>query len=207
LINNLVIAFTGGSGSGKTSLARALQQSLGKGAITLLSQDSFYRDLSHLSEKEREITDFDLPDAIDLAAFHQCVRGLKAGKDVEIPRYDYASHCRTGVASLLPSPLICVEGLFLYGPFEEVGLWDVKVFVQAPADLRLERRLARDILERGGKRQDEERRFFSRVVPAHDLYIEPQKHDADHVLDGSRPLEHLLDELLSAHPEWYSVLL
>ena len=178
-----LIALTGGSGSGKSWLARRLQRRLGPLA-GVLSLDDFYRDLSSLSLRERHRINFDHPDAIEWSLFHDCLQRLQRGETVALPRYDFATHTRRARPRIWrPKPVVLLDGLWLLHRPELRRLYDLSVFCACPAELRLERRLARDQRERGRRRASVLRQFREQVAPMHDRFVEPQAGHA-HLVAG-----------------------
>lgn len=169
-----LIALTGGSGSGKSWLARWLKRRLGPRA-GLLSLDDFYRDLSTLTLRQRARVNFDHPDAIEWDLFHACLQRLRRGESVALPRYDFATHTRRPhPRQWRPRPIVLLDGLWLLHRPELRELYDASVFCECPAALRLERRLARDQRERGRSRASILRQFRAHVGPMHDKFVEPQ---------------------------------
>jgi uridine kinase len=177
-----LIAVVGGSGAGKGWFVERLCQVLGNHACHL-ELDDFYRDLSHLPLRERAAQNFDVPEAIDWDWALQVLRACRAGESATIPGYNFATHCRTaGRINWAPRPVILVDGLWLLHRPEIRTLFALKIFLDTPAPLRRERRLARDVAERGYDREAIEHQLRTAVVPMHDRYVEPQKSWADLVL-------------------------
>jgi uridine kinase len=169
-----IIAITGGSGSGKTWLAASLQHACGSHAVRL-SQDDFYKDLGHLPVPNRAKTNFDDPRAIDWESFEAVLRDCREGRATRVPHYDFTTHTRLPEAKpFLPAPLILVEGLWLLWRPEVRNLFDLKIFIDCPADLRLERRLSRDVAERGRTPESIREQFSMTVAPMHEQFVAPQ---------------------------------
>ncbi|MCL4176669.1 MAG: uridine kinase [Verrucomicrobia bacterium] len=180
-----LIALVGGSGAGKTWLANRLCQECGDQA-TSLSLDDFYCDLSHLSVIEREKVNVDHPDAIDWPLFESVLRLLHTGATVLAPRYDFASHTRlTRGQWHSPRPFIFVEGLWLLWPPRMRAQFDLRVFLDCVQSTRWQRRVTRDLKERGRTTTVIHKHFWNVVAPMHDRYVEVQKPWADLVLDHS----------------------
>jgi uridine kinase len=180
-----LIALTGGSGAGKTWLADRLCQEFGDEA-TSLSLDDFYCDLSHLVLSEREKINFDHPDAIDWALFEGVLRELRHGGTVLVPRYDFVSHTRlTEWAPRRPRPFIFVEGLWLLWHPHVRELFDLRVFLDCIQSLRWQRRVTRDLNERGRTTDSIREQFWNVVAPMHDRFVEGQKDWADLVIEQS----------------------
>ncbi|MFA5261553.1 MAG: uridine kinase [Candidatus Omnitrophota bacterium] len=179
-----ILAIAGGSASGKTTIARQLLDRLGEDTAGIFSQDSYYRDLSHLSEQERKKVNFDHPDAMDLALFKEQLKQIKEGRVIQKPVYDYGIHARRhDVEEFRPKPVIIVEGLFVLLP-ELLELYDHKVYVDTPDDIRLARRILRDIKERGRKAEDVVEQYLLTVKPMHEQYVRPTCAHADQVFSG-----------------------
>lgn len=193
----MVVALAGGSGSGKSSLAKALLQALGSQQMSLLPIDAYYRDLSHLSFAEREAINFDHPDAIDMPLFHAHLAALRSGAGVERPTYDFATHCRAAETFAVPaSPLVVAEGILLLADRTLQPLYDHVVFIEADAKLRYQRRVQRDQRDRG---RDEASiaRFWKRAEETFtDIGADAKTH-ADLVLRGDDPIEGNLARLMA----------
>ncbi|MBM3973567.1 MAG: uridine kinase [Planctomycetes bacterium] len=180
----LTIGIAGGSGSGKTSLARTLVEMLGPRRCAWLDHDSYYRDLAHLTPTERAAINFDHPDSLDNALLAGHVRELRAGRAVERPCYDFATHSRTATTLHIDSrPLVVCEGILLLAVPEFADSFDLRVFIDTPADVRILRRLQRDIVERGRTVESVARQYIETVRPMHERFVEPARATADLVLD------------------------
>jgi uridine kinase len=144
-----LIALSGGSGSGKTVVAMLLKKHFGEDA-TVISQDSYYKDLSHLPDSERAGTNFDHPDSIDFELLLNNIQILKSGLSVEGPEYCFKTHTRKSTKiSLLPKSIVILEGIYSFFDTEIKNLLDFTVYVEADSDIRLIRRIRRDVVERG----------------------------------------------------------
>ena len=178
-----LIALVGGSGAGKSWLSERLVQELGDEAAAL-SLDDFYRDRSCLKPAERSRLNFDHPEAIDWPLFESVVRDLQDGRTAFIPRYSFASHTRSSERRpISPRPFIIVEGLWLLWPPQLEQLFDLRVFLNCAESLRWERRLARDLHERGRCTDSIREQFWNVVAPMHERFVEVQKPWADRVLE------------------------
>lgn len=193
-----LIGLAGPSGAGKTTLARALQTHL-PGPTTVLSLDAYYRDLAALSAAARTRVNFDAPEAIDHSRLAADLRQLAAGHRVEIPVYDFATHTRQAhQQSLTPADFLLVEGLFaLYWPAIN-ALYRLRLFVTATDALCLERRLARDRVERGRSLASIRAQYQEQVRPMYHRHIQPTARYADLILDGSTPVEKQVAAVLDA---------
>jgi len=168
---------SGGSGAGKTTLTRRILQELGPGRASVIAFDCYYCDQGHLSPAERSLVNYDHPDSLDHDLFAADVDRLRAGSAVDLPIYDFATHTRTKETTRVePSELVIVEGILLLSFPGIVRLLDLAVFIDVPEDIRLERRIRRDVAERGREPDDVRRQFAATVAPMHDKFVEPYRH-------------------------------
>ena len=182
-LDTLVIGLAGGTGSGKTTVARAMVAAAGAGNVLLLPQDAYYRAQGELPFEQRELTNYDEPNAFDTDLLVVHVDALKNGRSVERPVYDFTQHNRAAATVLTDAaPVIIVEGILVLHSPELRSRMHLKVFVDAPPDERFIRRLERDVNERGRSAQSVISQYRRTVKPMHDLYIEPTKQHADLVL-------------------------
>jgi len=191
--SNLILAIVGGSGAGKSWLADRLSLLLGDmtGRVSL---DNFYLDRSHLPPSRRARINYDSPGAIDWAHFEKVLTAYRVGNSVSIPRYDFITHCRISDREPWPpKPLILVEGPWLLQRARIRSLFNLRVYLDCPARLRLRRRLERDVIERGRTALSIRQQFRSQVVPMHDRHVEPQRRWADLVLPVPYPERAILD--------------
>lgn len=180
----LLVAIVGGSGSGKTRLADALQAALAPEAVCV-SLDDFYLDRSHLSAGRRARLNFDQPRAIDWRAVERVLCDLLAARPARLPCYDFKTHCRLPSTRVLkPRPFILVDGLWLLHRRWLRRLFSLSIFLDCPARTRLERRLVRDLVLRGRTRGSIQEQFRTTVEPMHRRYVAPQASLADIVLTG-----------------------
>lgn len=178
----VLVAIAGGSGSGKTTLARALVERLGAGRAASISQDSYYRDLGDADPAARN---FDHPESLDLVLLGRHLDALRSGRPVELPRYDFTTHRRLpGGEAFAPRPVIVVDGILLLADAALARRFDLRVFVEAAAELRLSRRIQRDLAERGRRREDVLAQWEATVRPMHAAFVEPSRGAADLVLSG-----------------------
>ena len=178
----LIIGVVGGSGSGKTTVARAIQESLGI-AVALVDQDAYYRDLDHLTLDERRQVNFDHPDSIDTELFAQHLADLAAGRRIRKPIYDFAAHTRSGeFVTIEPRDVIVVDGILLFVDERLRDRFDIKIFVDVADDVRFIRRLLRDLTERGRSVEDVIRQYLGTVRPMHLEFVEPSKRHADVII-------------------------
>jgi uridine kinase len=186
----LFVGVAGGSGSGKSSLARALLAGLGPARATLLTHDAYYHDRGALTPAARAAANYDVPEAFDQALFLEHLAALRRWLTVRPPTYSFATHRRTGYAApIAPRPIIVIEGiLLLWEPAVRAAL-DLRIYLDAPERVRLERRIARDVAERGRTTDSVLAQFASTVRDAHRTYVEPTRAMADLVLSTTGRIE------------------
>lgn len=179
----VVLGVAGGTGSGKTTVARAILEAVGRRRIAFLAQDSYYRDVRWSSPEEPLHHNFDHPDALDHDLLVEHLRRLKAGHDVDVPVYDFVHHRRSRETERVEArAVILLEGILIFVEPELRELLDFKVFVDTDADLRLMRRLRRDIAERGRALDDVLAQYRETVRPMHNEFVEPSKRYADVII-------------------------
>ncbi|ADI38015.1 uridine kinase [Waddlia chondrophila] len=185
VLDAVLVGIAGGTGSGKTTLATKLSLYFGTEAV-LISQDCYYKDLSHLSTEERAFVNFDHPDSLDLELMLEHLSALKQGNSVVIPSYDFTTHTRVDQVKIVdPASLIIVEGILLLAVPEIRELFDLKIFIDTDDDIRILRRLERDLLERGRNFDSVKNQYLSTVKPMHHQFVEPSKNQADVVIWGT----------------------
>jgi len=193
-VDTAIIAIAGGSGSGKTWLARQLRRRFAPYA-SILSLDDFYRDLSLVPSAERAQVNFDSPDAIEWPLFEKVLIAIRRGGSVLVPRYDFAIHTRAeGLRRWLPRPIVLVEGLW---PWWQPGLarhYTLKVFRVDPEDIRLARRTKRDTRQRGRTGESVVMQWHDQVQPMYAKFVHPQLEAAD-LMFGPRPTAAQIDKL------------
>ena len=179
----LVIGVAGGSGSGKTTVAEIVLQRVGRQRIAFLQHDSYYRELTGLSEAQRAQVNFDHPDSLESDMMREHILKLKNWEPVEVPVYDFTTHSRTSqTIHVEPRRVILVEGILIYAEPRLRELFDVKIFVDTDADIRFIRRLDRDITERGRTTENVIKQYMSTVRPMHLEFVEPSKRYADVII-------------------------
>ena len=177
-----VIGIAGGTGSGKTTITREIVKRLGS-HVTVLTHDSYYKAHHDLSYEERTQLNYDHPNAFDNDLMADAIARLKNGEPVEVPIYDYTIHDRTdNTMTLHPTPVILVEGILIYHSEELRKLMDVKLFVDTDADVRILRRIIRDIQERGRSLDSVVNQYLNTVKPMHEAFVEPSKKYADIII-------------------------
>lgn len=197
--NIIVIGIAGGSGSGKTTLMKNLIARFGDD-VTVLSHDNYYRPYDDLSIEQRKAINWDHPDAFDTEMMIEHLRELKAGHAIECPNYDYTNYARcTETTHLEPTKVILVEGILIFENKQLCSLMDIKIFVDTDADVRLIRRIRRDVAKRGRSLDSVLTQYLSTVKPMHEQFVEPSKKNADLVvLEGGQnlvALEMIIDRI------------
>ncbi|HVZ75408.1 MAG TPA: uridine kinase [Polyangia bacterium] len=192
-----VVGVAGGTGSGKTTVARALVDRLPAGAAVLIEQDAYYRDRSGMAPEARALVNFDHPDALetDLLAAHLAT--LRAGKGIDVPQYDYREHARRAETRRVePAPVIVVEGILVLADEGLRRQLDLRLFVDTDADVRLMRRLRRDMEERGRTFAQVREQYATTVRPMHLAFVEPSKRFADLIIPEGGENEPALDVIV-----------
>jgi uridine kinase len=195
--NVLLIGIGGGSGSGKSALAKRIQEAAGDERVAVIELDTYYRDFSHLPKSERERLNYDHPDALDWDAILDDLSALRDGEAVELPVYDFTTHERRDeVIEVYPTPAVIVEGIhcLVHEPLRE--LLDIRIFVDTDADVRFIRRLRRDILDRDRSIDGVVAQYMATVRPMHNDYVEPGRRHADIIVPESTGQNQLGIELL-----------
>lgn len=176
----VALGVAGGTGSGKTTVAQAILRAVGPGRIASLAQDSYYKDIEWSSDEELLRHNFDHPEAVDTDLLVSHLLALKAGEAVEVPIYDFVDHVRTERSERVESrAVILLEGILLLAEPRIRQLLDFKIYVDTAADVRLIRRLRRDMDERGRSLEDVLRQYVTTVRPMHEEFVEPSKRWAD----------------------------
>jgi uridine kinase len=174
----LLIGIAGGTGSGKTTLAAGLTAQL-RGDVAVLEHDWYYRDRSAMTEAEREEVNYDEPAALDNPLLVQHLAELRAGRPVDCPQYDFATHTRrASTLRVEPARIVAVEGILLFAIPELCASLDLRIFVDTDDDIRLMRRISRDIVERKRDISSIEHQYYSTVRPMHVLHVAPSKRHA-----------------------------
>jgi uridine kinase len=179
----LVIGIAGGSGSGKTTVAQEILQRVAPDRIAYIQHDSYYKDLTGLPPAQRVEVNFDHPNSLETELLISHVEQLKKGQPIEVPTYDFSKHSRTEETfTVNPRGVIIVEGILIFVEAALRSLFDVKLFVDTDADVRLIRRLQRDITERGRTVESVIKQYQSTVRPMHLEFVEPSKRYADVII-------------------------
>jgi len=180
-----IVGISGGSGSGKTMIAEKLKNEFGEKQITIINQDSYYKDLSHMSFNERCKQNFDHPDAIDFDLFLLHIKNLIVGKKIDIPIYDFSRHLRSkDMLTIKPNLVIILDGTLILTQSKLNEIMDIKIFLDIPDNLRLAYRIKRDTKERGRTIESIMKQYANTVRPMYDQFIYPSKNSADLILDN-----------------------
>ena len=193
------IGITGGSGSGKTFFIKALSGHFQAEEVCLISQDHYYKPRDTQQKDEKGVTNFDLPEAIERAQFHEDILKLKRGESILKKEYAFnAPNVKLETLEFRPAPILIVEGLFVQY-FQEIEQeLDLKIFIEAKDYLKLSRRIRRDNEERGYDLDDVLYRYHHHVMPIYESLIEPLKHRADFIVPNNQNFERALDVLIRA---------
>lgn len=179
----IIIGIAGGTGSGKTTVVKKIVEALPAGEVSVLPQDSYYKDSSHIPLEERQKINFDEPAAFDWELLIQQLQDLKSGKSIEVPTYSYLTCTRQPeTVPMQPRDVVLVEGILVFSDKRLRDMMDIKVFVDADADDRLIRVINRDCIERGRTPELVVERYERVLKPMHNKYIEPAKKFADLII-------------------------
>jgi uridine kinase len=179
----MIIGICGGTGSGKTTVANKILQSVSANEVAFIQQDSYYRNLDQMPLDYRQKVNFDHPDAIDNDLMVEHVRALKAGQGVDLPIYDFKNHLRRKeTLRMEPKLIMILEGILIFAEKRLLEEMDIKVFVDTPDDIRFIRRLRRDIAERGRTADSVIEQYLATVRPMHMQFVEPSKRCADVII-------------------------
>ncbi len=197
LPSRLTIGIAGGTGSGKTTVANKLAEALPNGSAVMIDHDSYYKDRGHLSPEQREQLNYDHPEALDSDLLAQHVAQLRAGNPVDVPIYDFVSHTRRKETRRLePAPVIIVEGILVFVEQSLRDQLDIKIFVDTDADIRVFRRVRRDLEKRGRSFESVRAQYYKTVRPMHLQFVEPSKRWADLIIPEGGANKVALDVLL-----------
>ncbi|HSF87092.1 MAG TPA: uridine kinase [Acidimicrobiia bacterium] len=176
----VIIGIAGGSGSGKTTIAAAVIDSVGSDRVVLLQHDAYYRDLVHLPFERRIETNFDHPDSLETELLIDHLRVLRSGRAIDRPVYDFSNHVRTSETIRIdPEPVVIVEGILVFAEPELREMMDLRIYIDTDGDLRVLRRLQRDLVERGRSVETVINQYMETVRPMHLQFVEPSKRYAD----------------------------
>jgi uridine kinase len=179
----LIVGIAGGTGSGKTTVAKAIVDKLGSESVALISQDAYYKDHSSLPFEERVLLNYDHPDSFDNDLLIQHLQQLRSGKSIQLPIYDFSLHARSKETVTVDyKPVVVLEGIHVLVDATLRAQLDIKVFVDTDPDVRVLRRIMRDIQERGRTVESVYHQYLNTVKPMHDAFIEPSKRYADLII-------------------------
>ena len=195
----IIIGIAGGSASGKTSVAKKLVKNFDdSNTVTIIRQDDYYHDQSHMPFQERLKTNYDHPDAFDNALLIQQIDELASGKSIEKPTYDFVNHTRSSITEIIhPSDVLILEGLFVLEDEEIRKRLDMKIFIDTDADVRFIRRLKRDVRDRGRTIESVCDQYMNTVKVMHDAFVEPSKRKADIIIPEGSHNEVAMDLLFT----------
>ncbi len=196
-MNTILLGIAGGTGSGKTTLANRLVDSFGSDEVSILRHDNYYKRHDEMCYEERTKLNYDHPDAFDTELLCEHIRMLKAGKPIHMPLYDYSAHNRSDRTVLVhPAPVIVLEGILIFAEPSLCELMDIKVFVDTDADVRILRRIIRDVKERGRSLDSVINQYLTTVKPMHEQFVEPGKRRADIIIPEGGENKVALDMLI-----------
>lgn len=179
----MIIGICGGTGSGKTTVARRILENVSDEQVVFLQQDSYYRNLGDMPVELRHAINFDHPDALDNDLFINHVKALRAGEAIEMPVYDFSIHTRKAeTIHIAPKPILIIEGILIFVDAALRAQMDIKIFVDTDDDLRFIRRLQRDVNERGRTVESVIKQYLETVRPMHEQFVEPSKRHADVII-------------------------
>lgn len=182
-MNTILIGIAGGTGSGKTTLADKLIENFGSDEVSILRHDNYYKRHDDMTYEERSLLNYDHPDAFDTELLYEHIKMLKAGQAIEMPVYDYTVHNRSDeVVIVNPAPVIVLEGILIFAEPSLCELMDIKVFVDTDADVRILRRILRDVKERERSLDSVISQYLTTVKPMHEQFVEPSKRRADIII-------------------------
>ena len=197
MMNTIIIGIAGGTGSGKTTLADKLVNSFGREEVSILRHDAYYKRHDNMTFEERCKLNYDHPDAFDNDLLVEHILDLKEGKSIEMPVYDYTIHNRSDeTITVEPAPVVILEGILIFAEPTLCDLMDIKVFVDTDADVRILRRIIRDVNERGRSLDNIIRQYLTTVKPMHEQFVEPSKRRADIIIPEGGRNEVALDMLI-----------
>ncbi len=202
----IIIGIAGGTGSGKSTLANRLVDNFGEDEISIIRHDNYYKSQDHISYEERVGVNYDHPDAFESDLLCKHLYELKKGRSVQIPIYDFTKHTRSNeTITINPAPVIIIEGILIFSERKLCNMMNIKVFVDTDADVRVLRRINRDVRKRGRTLESVISQYLTTVKPMHEQFVEPSKRKADIIIPegGKNPvaLEMLVQRIKSVLKE------
>ncbi len=192
------IGIAGGTGSGKTTVAELIQKKFGKDKACIISMDSYYKDFPNLTIEKRKRINYDHPSAFDIKFFKKQLLELKNGKCIGIPEYSFAQYRRTEkFKKVCPTPIAIVEGILLFYYEDIRKIFDIKLFIDAESDVRIIRRIRRDVLKRGRSLKSVTQQYLKTVQPMHIQFVEPTKQFADIIIPRGGKNEIAMDIIVA----------
>jgi len=194
----VIIGIAGGTGSGKTTVAKSIYERVGRDRIEWISHDAYYRNFEGLSHEERALINFDHPDSLETELLARHLDVLAKGSSVDVPKYDFATHSRRpDTQRVEPRRVIIVEGILVLAEPELRRRIHIKLFVDTPADIRFMRRLVRDIQSRGRSLESVVQQYLNTVRPMHEEFVEPSKRHADLIIPEGGENQVALDAIIA----------
>lgn len=192
-----IIGIAGGTGSGKSTLTARLREHFGEHEVSVINHDSYYKRHDELPYEERCKLNYDHPDSFDTDLLVEHLRALRRGETVQVPVYNYSIHNRSDkTVTVSPAPVIIVEGILIFDSAELCNMMDLKVFVDTDADVRILRRIVRDVKSRGRTLDSVVKQYLTTVKPMHEQFVEPSKRKADLIVPEGGRNEVALDMLI-----------
>lgn len=192
-----IIGIAGGTGSGKSTLTARLREHFGEHEVSVINHDSYYKRHDELPYEERCKLNYDHPDSFDTDLLVEHLRALRRGETVQVPVYNYSIHNRSDkTVTVFPAPVIIVEGILIFDSAELCNMMDLKVFVDTDADVRILRRIVRDVKSRGRTLDSVVKQYLTTVKPMHEQFVEPSKRKADLIVPEGGRNEVALDMLI-----------
>ncbi len=200
----LVIGIAGGTGSGKSTIARNIKSAVSpEESVVIIEMDSYYRDFSHLSYEQRDDLNFDHPDAIDFDLLVTQMHELMNGRAIQKPVYDFVHHARAkDLEQVQPAEIVILEGIMVFHKKEVRDLLDIKIFVDTDSDIRVFRRIRRDMESRGRRFESIRKRYYDMVKPMHAQFVEPSKRWADLVIPEGGENNVAIDVIVAKISRW-----
>ena len=190
------IGITGGSAGGKTTFVNLLKNKFSKDQVTFISLDDYYKANTHLSMSERAKINYDHPNAIDFGLLNQHITDLKNGIAVSKPTYDFTKHNRTSkTKTILPKKVLILEGILILNDPKILSALDYTIFIDASAQIRLERRITRDIKDRGRTKNSVLKQWETTINPMHNQFVEPYKNIVDLIINGTQPFNKTMENV------------